>query len=289
MHEQGTFSFIRSHHIQRELHLHLHHRQIIPAFVREAYALLRQSIIHVEQDDIDFDDEEDNGLNGGPSGGSGGGGGGGGGGPPHTDGDDAMNLIGEDDEFSQAELEAVAKAESSYQQQQSSEQIDSNQDSMLAQAGSLPRGVTSSSSARRGTSTAAGVTSTSSVAGRASSRQPASTLPPPPAAPAPAQQQQQPAKHKLKITYDQYMSIQTLILLHLAECERTTGKGLDREDLIDWYLEQKEKDINTPEELEYETELIGKVLNKLVKVRSIRSFMSWASAYPCFTTRITRC
>lgn len=27
-------------------------------FVREAYSLLRQSIIHVEQDDIDFDEEE---------------------------------------------------------------------------------------------------------------------------------------------------------------------------------------------------------------------------------------
>jgi len=135
--------FIRLHHIQPELH---HHWQIIPAFVREAYALLRQSIIHVEQDDIDFDDDEDKELNGGPSGG------GGGGGPPHTDGDDAMNLIGEDDDFSQAELEAIAKAESSYQQQQSSKQIDSNQDSMLAQAGSLPRGVTSSSGARRGTS-----------------------------------------------------------------------------------------------------------------------------------------
>jgi DNA replication licensing factor MCM6 len=175
-----------------------------------------------------------------------------------------MNLVGEDEEFSQAELEAIAKAESSYQHQ-SSGQIDSNQDSMLAQAGSLPRG-TSSSGARRGTSTAAGATSTSSVAGRASSRQPASTPPPPPAA-ALAQQQQQPAKRRLKITYDQYMSIQTLILLHLADCERTTGKGMNRDDLIDWYLEQKEKDINTPEELEYETELIGKVLNKLVNVR----------------------
>ena len=32
--------------------------QITPAFVREAYTLLRQSIIHVEQDDIDFDEEE---------------------------------------------------------------------------------------------------------------------------------------------------------------------------------------------------------------------------------------
>ena len=31
---------------------------ITPAIVREAYALLRQSIIHVEQDDISFDDDE---------------------------------------------------------------------------------------------------------------------------------------------------------------------------------------------------------------------------------------
>ncbi len=33
--------------------------QITPAFVREAFALLRSSIIHVEQDDIDFEDDED--------------------------------------------------------------------------------------------------------------------------------------------------------------------------------------------------------------------------------------
>ena len=33
--------------------------EITPAIVREAYSLLRQSIIHVEQDDINFDDEEE--------------------------------------------------------------------------------------------------------------------------------------------------------------------------------------------------------------------------------------
>jgi DNA replication licensing factor MCM6 len=36
-----------------------HSRQITPNMVREAYALLRQSIIHVEQDDIDFEDDID--------------------------------------------------------------------------------------------------------------------------------------------------------------------------------------------------------------------------------------
>ena len=33
--------------------------QITPAFVREAYSLLSQSIIHVEQDDVEIDDESD--------------------------------------------------------------------------------------------------------------------------------------------------------------------------------------------------------------------------------------
>jgi DNA replication licensing factor MCM6 len=32
--------------------------QIDPKIVREAYSLLRQSIIHVEQDDINFDEED---------------------------------------------------------------------------------------------------------------------------------------------------------------------------------------------------------------------------------------
>ena len=77
----------------------------------------------------------------------------------------------------------------------------------------------------------------------------------------------EPLKRKLKISYDKYMSIQTLVILHLAELERTTGRGSNRDDLIDWYLEQKESEINDVDELEYEKELIGKVLNKLVKVR----------------------
>jgi DNA replication licensing factor MCM6 len=33
--------------------------QIDPKIVREAYSLLRQSIIHVEQDDINFDEEDE--------------------------------------------------------------------------------------------------------------------------------------------------------------------------------------------------------------------------------------
>jgi DNA replication licensing factor MCM6 len=65
------------------------------------------------------------------------------------------------------------------------------------------------------------------------------------------------------------MAIQSLLVLHLNEVEMTTGEGLEKEDLIDWYLEQKENDLNSIEELEAEKDLVGKVLKKLVKVRKL--------------------
>ena len=75
------------------------------------------------------------------------------------------------------------------------------------------------------------------------------------------------AKRRMIITHDKYMTLQSLIVLHLAETERETGRGIDRDELIDWYLELKEAEIQDVEELEYEKELITKMLKKLVKVR----------------------
>jgi len=71
------------------------------------------------------------------------------------------------------------------------------------------------------------------------------------------------------------MAMQTLILDHLAGLERTTGKGLNREDLIDWYLEQKEEEIANLDELETEKQLIRRVLNKLVKVNATNNLSSF--------------
>lgn len=48
--------------------------------------------------------------------------------------------------------------------------------------------------------------------------------------------------------------------------ERETGQGVDRDDLITWYLEQKESQFESVAELEHEKELIGKALTKLAKV-----------------------
>jgi DNA replication licensing factor MCM6 len=80
----------------------------------------------------------------------------------------------------------------------------------------------------------------------------------------------QPApKRRMVITHDKYMTLQSLIVLHLSATERETGQGLDRDELIDWYLESKESEMQDVEELEYEKELVTKMLRKLVKVRDI--------------------
>ena len=75
-----------------------------------------------------------------------------------------------------------------------------------------------------------------------------------------------PPKRRMVITHDKYVELQTMIVLHLAGHERSTGKGMDREELIDWYLEQRESEMHDIEELEYEKELIAKLLRRLVKV-----------------------
>lgn len=73
-------------------------------------------------------------------------------------------------------------------------------------------------------------------------------------------------KRRMVISHDKYMELQSMIVLHLSEREEATGKGVDREELIDWYLEMREAEIQDVEQLEYEKELITKLLRKLVKV-----------------------
>lgn len=73
-------------------------------------------------------------------------------------------------------------------------------------------------------------------------------------------------KRRMVITHDKFVQLQSLIVLHLSQVEQTTGKGMDREELIDWYLEFRENEIQDEEAIEYEKELITKMLRKLVKV-----------------------
>lgn len=170
--------------------------------MREAYSLLKQSIIHVDQDDIDFDEEE---LQG---------------------------------ERPQDRRNGVQTDEDTLMHSTTTGMEESLGDSMDVLSGSprpQHRAATTSNLA------------TSSSPGPA-----AAPVPPP---------------RKMKITHDRYVTLQNLIMIHLAETERTTSRGLDRDAIIDWYLELKEDEMTSMEELDYEKELIGKVLNRLVKVR----------------------
>lgn len=173
--------------------------QIRPDFVREAYALLRQSIIHVEQDDIDFDEDESKN----PEGGAGDG------------GDNSQDV-----EMSGADVDTTDPS--------FSESAPVTNADAVGSSGGPPI-----SSPRIG-----------------------HVDPVPPVQP----------KRRMVITHDKFVQLQSLIVLHLSQVEQATGKGLDREELIDWYLEFKENEIQDEEAFEYEKELIAKMLKKLVKV-----------------------
>ncbi|KAG6832178.1 hypothetical protein H0H92_004909 [Tricholoma furcatifolium] len=179
--------------------------EITPAFVREAYTLLRQSIIHVEQDDIDFDEEELEGERGDAR-------------PPA-----AAQEEDEDVQMTTEEMEAMDQMEESSMPQQIRHVGERGQQPPASSSSQVP-----------------------AAAGGAA-----------PAPPAP--------KRRMVITHDKYTSLRDLIVYHVAESEKQTGHGIDRDELVDWYLEVREDDIQDVDELEYEKELITKMLRKLVK------------------------
>lgn len=144
---------------------------ITPAFVREAFHLLRQSIISVERDDVDVDDEEE-------------------------------------------EEEDVEPLEN-----------DGEGDSPMADAQQQQRQVANGTPA------------------------PSSSRP------------------KTKLTYATYHTMVNTLVSRVNADEQSTGEGVKHDELVIWYLEQKEDEINTEEELERERDLVGKVVRRMVKVR----------------------
>lgn len=113
---------------------------------------------------------------------------------------------------------------------------------------------------------------TSSGTGLSSTSRAGSALP---ETPAPASAQ---PRRRMVITHDKYMALQSLVVLHISAVERETGQGVDRDELIDWYLELRESEIQDVEELEYEKELISKLLRKLVKAWRLNSSFSFHMA-----------
>jgi DNA replication licensing factor MCM6 len=71
---------------------------------------------------------------------------------------------------------------------------------------------------------------------------------------------------KQTISYDKYISIVNMLVSRVAEDETTgSGEGIDGDALVEWYLEQKEEELNSEEEYNAELALARKVLKKMVK------------------------
>ncbi|KAF7792871.1 hypothetical protein EIP86_003972 [Pleurotus ostreatoroseus] len=189
--------------------------EITPAFVREAYSLLRQSIIHVEQDDIDFDEEELEGEREGDR-------------RPHA----TQQEESQDVEMSGGDAGAFEESQQAFTES-------------MGVDGTVP--------------------SEDPAAPSSSSQLPSTQRESATPTPAPAATAAPKPKRRMIITHDKFVTLQSLLILHLSQVERETGRGVDRDELIDWYLESKEEEIQDVEELEYEKELISKMLRKLVK------------------------
>ena len=146
--------------------------EITPTFVSEAYDLLRQSIIRVEMDDIEMDDDADNAA-------------------------DSNN------------------AEEKERPEEVQDQTDDR--------------ITSSAEPSR------------------------------------------PKKESVAISYDKYVAMMNLLVKKISDDDSAGGEGLTAEEIVNWYLTQKEDDIQSEQEYYNERKLCYKVLKRLVKDRILMS------------------
>lgn len=157
--------------------------EVVPKFVREAFDLLRQSIVTVEKDDVEVDDDED-----------------------------AATRGADEDEDDQEMQDNPHDRDGDSPMRELSAQANQTQAAIHAQA---------------------------------------------------AHQAQQRAK--TKITYDKYMKILNLVVRRIREDEAQAGEGVEQEDLLVWYLEQIETELNNEEDFQRERVLAVKVLKRMVK------------------------
>ena len=73
-------------------------------------------------------------------------------------------------------------------------------------------------------------------------------------------------REKTKITYDKYMSILNLMVKRVNSDQTAMEDGVEGNELLTWYLEQKESELESQDDLEKERDLARKVLKRMVKV-----------------------
>jgi DNA replication licensing factor MCM6 len=88
----------------------------------------------------------------------------------------------------------------------------------------------------------------------------------------PSRQPSQPRRERTKITYDKYMSILNTIVKRVNEDQESEEDGVEEGELLQWYLEQRENEIETQDDLMLEKALAKKVLKRMVKVCSLLSY-----------------
>lgn len=74
-------------------------------------------------------------------------------------------------------------------------------------------------------------------------------------------------KKAASISYDKYVAMMNLLVKRVSDDDNAGGEGLTAEELVNWYLTQKEDDIQSEEEYYKERKLCFKVLKRLVKDR----------------------
>ena len=86
--------------------------------------------------------------------------------------------------------------------------------------------------------------------------------------PAPEQPRQ-----RTKITFEKFSKMQHSLASHIRDTEDASGEGIEHDELVLWYTEEieKEGEIDSVERLAEETELVRKVLKRMVKVSHLAS------------------
>ena len=82
----------------------------------------------------------------------------------------------------------------------------------------------------------------------------------------PAAEGEASARRKHTITYEKYIKMVNLFVQRISDDESGSGDGVESQALIDWYLEQKEDELEGEEDYHRETALAVVVLKKMAKV-----------------------
>lgn len=87
----------------------------------------------------------------------------------------------------------------------------------------------------------------------------------------PSAEPSRPKKESVAISYDKYVAMMNLLVKKISDDDSAGGEGLTAEEIVNWYLTQKEDDIQSEQEYYNERKLCYKVLKRLVKDRILMS------------------